>query len=307
MLQAAPYTMIPSEPVTPIVYRPEAGADELPCWLALPARMASDTPPIVAVHGIRRNARQQAELLAERASASGRAVIAPLFDRGRWPRYQQAVRRGRADLALIALMEALRRQGIWRTQRFELSGFSGGAQFAHRFAMLHPHLVARLTVASAGWYTFPDAAPFPYGLSVRPGRPDPWSAVGENNIKRFLAIPIQVCVGADDTLRDHSTRTGPAIDAQQGEHRLVRAIRWTRALKASARLRDMTPRATFVALSACGHDFRQCVLRGDLDRIIVPDGDQQTERSRSEPHCASDCDTGKRASAAQARFPGTPS
>ena len=253
-----------------ITFRPASEAKGIACWLAVPDRMSADEPPLVAVHGIRRNARQQAELFARRANALGRPVIAPLFDRQLWPRYQQAVRRGRADLALIALMQELRTQGVWKTRQFELSGFSGGAQFAHRFAMLHPQMISRLTVASAGWYTFPDTAPFPYGLSARRDRPDPWSAVDEQKIARFLAIPTQVCVGADDNLRDSNLRAGDRIDAQQGEHRLIRGIRWARALQRAAIARDMPPCASFIALSACGHDFRQCVLRGGLDRIVIP-------------------------------------
>ncbi len=258
-------------PAQAIMFRPAHETNGLAYWLALPHRIADDKPPLVAVHGIRRNARQQTELFAQRANALGRPVIAPLFDRQLWPRYQQTVRRGRADRALIALMQGLRNEGVWQTTQFELFGFSGGAQFAHRFAMLHPQMVTRLTVASAGWYTFPDTAPFPYGLSARSDRPDPWSAVDEPTIARFLAIPTQVCVGADDNLRDDNLRRGDRVDAQQGEHRLIRGIKWTRALQQAAVARGMLSRASFIALSACGHDFRQCVLRGGLDRIVIPD------------------------------------
>jgi pimeloyl-ACP methyl ester carboxylesterase len=260
--------------------------DGLSCWLAMPERMVADEPPLVAVHGIRRNARQQAELFAQRANALGRPVIAPLFDSQTWPRYQQAIRRGRADLALIALIESLKTEGVCQTDRFELFGFSGGAQFAHRFAMMHPHLITRLTVASAGWYTFPDQQRFPYGLSARPEPADPWSSVTEDQFQRFLAIPTQVCVGADDTWRDSNLRSGEQIDAQQGENRLVRGIRWTRALQEAAKSCGLAARASFIALSASGHDFRQCVISGGLDRIVIP---QTTSMQQPSSPCGKDC------------------
>ena len=240
-----------------IVFRPPAGARGLAYWLALPDRIDTNLPPLVAVHGIRRNARQQAQLFADRANALCRPVIAPLFDRLQWPRYQQAVRPDRADLALIALMDTLKADGVWRTDQFELFGFSGGAQFAHRFAMLHPRLVARLTIASAGWYTFPDAAPFPYGLSPDRKASAAWSAIISHTFDRFLTIPTQVCVGADDNFQDDNVRSGQRINAQQGEHRLIRGIRWTRAIRQAAMDRGLPVRATFIALSACGHDFGQ--------------------------------------------------
>lgn len=274
------------QPVHTLVHRPQDGPDGLSCWMALPTRMSKTMTPIVAVHGIRRNARQQAELFAVRAAALGRPVIAPLFEAERWPRYQQAVRRGRADLALLKLMARLRRDGIWQTQQFDLAGFSGGAQFAHRFAMLHPARVARLTTASAGWYTFPDMAPFPYGLAPRTERPDPWSAVTREKVERFLAIPTQVCVGADDNLRDRNTRSGIEIDAQQGVHRVARAIRWTQALQGAARAAGIEPRASFIALSACGHDFRQCATRGGLDRVVIP---QQPEEAALDQTANANC------------------
>ena len=280
-------------PNADIRFRPADKANGLACWLAIPDRMVTDQPPLVAVHGIRRNARQQAELFAQRANALGRPVIAPLFDRQSWPRYQQTIRRGRADLALISLIDGLRDEGVVQADRFELFGFSGGAQFAHRFAMMHPHLVERLTVASAGWYTFPDAQRFPYGLSARSDPPDPWSNVTEERFQRFLTIPTQVCVGADDTVRDDNLRSDDQIDAQQGENRLVRGIRWTQALKEAALERNLAPSASFFALSACSHDFRQCVVNGGLDRIVVPDGDnarpQNSPCGRGCAACPSPC------------------
>ena len=137
--------------------------------------------------------------------------------------------------------------------------------------MMHPHLVDRLTVASAGWYTFPDSQRFPYGLAPRSDPKDPWSAVTEERFQRFLAIPTQVCVGADDTVRDSKVRSGELIDAQQGDNRLVRGIRWTQSLKEAALERGLPSRASFFAISACSHDFRQCVVNGGLDRIVIPD------------------------------------
>ncbi len=166
----------------------------LSCWIAHPRFPTPQRPPLVAIHGIRRGAEDQAALLAARAAAQGRSVIAPLFDEASWPRYQQVVRKGRADRALIALMQALRREGLWRTERFALTGFSGGAQFAHRFAMLHPRMVAELSVASAGWYTFPDDAVFPYGMGNRPNRWPDWGERFAANLDCFLSLPIRVAV-----------------------------------------------------------------------------------------------------------------
>lgn len=252
----------------------------LECWLSLPDRPAKTAPPLVAIHGIKRAARQQAALLGARAAANGQAVIAPMFDEKNWPRYQQLVKKGRADRALIKLIAALRAEGIigdglTEDGPIELCGFSGGAQFSHRFAMLYPEKISRLTTASAGWYTFPDAAPFPYGFGPKDGsrrasNKRDWGAHMAKNLERFLRIPINVVVGSKDSVPDLNTRSCGDINQQQGRTRLARAANWADALKREAEKRGILAQIDFTVLPGCGHDFRQCVEKGGLDRFIIP-------------------------------------
>ena len=209
-----------------ILFRPPSARSVLGCWLALPDRPARDAPSLVAVHGVRRAADEQALLLGHRASLTGRPVIAPCFDHRHWPRFQRIGSRSRADQALIALLEELARDGIGSARRFDLFGFSAGAQFAHRFAMLHPERLLRLTVAAAGWYTFPDAHPYPLGLGPGPSGNDRLAATMRARLGHFLQLPIDICVGTRDDRRDRNTRRGACIDGQQGLHRVERAQRW---------------------------------------------------------------------------------
>ena len=260
-----------TEPSFTLQYRDAKGPGALACWLALPSEIAVDAPPLVAVHGIGRGARRQAELFANRAAALGRPVIAPLFDERTWPRYQQVVRNRRADLALLAVMAELRSAGIWQTPDFDLAGHSGGAQFAHRFAMLYPHLVRQLTVTSAGWYTFPDDTAFPYGVAARAGHADDWGPHFAAGLDAFLRLPIRVCVGDGEGRPDGTTRTRPEVNRRQGGDRVTRAGRWVAALRRAAGARGIAPRVDLAVLPGCGHDFRACVRRGGLDKMVLPD------------------------------------
>ena len=261
--------MRPTTP-SPLFHRPGHGRHGLAAWIALPAEPGPDPTPLVAVHGIRRGAREQAAAFADRATALGRPVIAPEFDAARWPLYQQAVRRGRADLALLELMAELRLAGIWRTARFELFGYSGGAQFAHRFAMLHPHLLRRLSLAAAGWYTFPDAAPFPYGLGPRGAEGTDWGAMASARLAEFLALAATVVVGEDDDRPDEHTRRGEAIDRQQGTNRRARAGAWVAALGRAAAVRGLpAPALRLRVLPGSGHDFTECMERGGLGALVL--------------------------------------
>jgi len=241
-----------------LVFRPARGPQALAAWVALPAQPEPGAPPLVAVHGIARDARAQAKAYADGAAAAGRAVIAPLYDEARWSGYQR-VTPCRADRALLALVDEIEAEGLTTTRRFDLAGFSGGAQFGHRFAMLYPERLRRLTLAAPGFWTFPDAAPFPYGLG------GVWGAKVASGLDRFLRLDIAVAVGADDDQRDPNTRTSPTLDAQQGPHRLARARAWVAALKAAAASRGLpAPQLSLSILPGVGHDFDACARDGAL-------------------------------------------
>ncbi|XVJ69308.1 MAG: hypothetical protein HEQ39_06405 [Rhizobacter sp.] len=247
----------------------------LDCWVVIPERLNRQLPPLVAVHGVGRDAKNQAALHMARATAQGRMVIAPLFDEKTWPGYQRiATQRRRPDLALLTLLETL--SFVWgvNTRTVSLFGYSGGAQFAHRFAMLHPHRVDRLTACSAGWYTWPNGELFPCGLGGAPHRPLSRNLnvgdIAAANLDRFLQIPINVAVGELDNQVDPLTRDNDLLNHQQGTHRLERATRWSAALRECAAQRGLKASINLHVLPQAGHDFRQCMRSGLVSQLAMP-------------------------------------
>ncbi len=237
-------------------------------WIVSPAATTQE-PPVVAVHGITRNVEEIVHLLTPRAQATGRTLVVPHFTRAHWKRYQRAACDARSDWSLLRLMTALRDEGHLAGGRFDLSGFSGGAQFAHRFTWLYPRLVGSLCATAPGWWTFPDPdTAWPYGMGRGDG-PDHSFAL-RANLRAFLDRRIVVCVGSDDLDRDESLRQGPAIDAQQGTTRVARARRWCDAAEARARALGLRPKITLRTLQGCGHRFATCVTNGRLDEAFVP-------------------------------------
>ncbi|MEM9494541.1 MAG: hypothetical protein AAGA09_00950 [Pseudomonadota bacterium] len=284
-MQLAPPRPLSQTPFR-LTYAP-AGESGLAAWIATPAQKTSlrplADPPLVAIHGIARDAREQAALLGRTACETGRTIIAPHFDKKSWRAYQRVVHGTRADLALLRLLAELEDRGfLSRTDApgrgFHLFGYSGGAQFAHRFSLLHPHMVKTLTIAAAGWYTFPDMAAFPYGFGPAfPRRdhkkdthtPPHWGAVMEANLASFLEIPLLVLVGARDCVVDKNTRKGDAINRQQGRTRIGRARNWTKAMKETALALGKASNIDFQILPGCGHSFSACVHKGELDQLII--------------------------------------
>ena len=237
-------------------------ASALPFELFVPLGV-SRRPPLVVVHGMTGDSRAMASALRPLAARYRKPLFVPDFERPRFKGYQRLAGDGgplEAARALdTALSKAAAESGV-DFDRIDLAGFSGGAQFVHRYAMLFPDRVRRVVAAGAGWYTYLDPArPFPFGSAAS-------DASGGSPVEadRFLAIPLRIMVGEDDVRRDASLRTGDAVDAQQGSHRLSRALRWFEHLTVQARGRKLVPAVSFELLPHTGHSFRQAVEVGGL-------------------------------------------
>lgn len=233
------------------------GPEGLDCYVYAPERRDAQAAPIVCVHGISRNALEHAMSFRACADAMGAPLIAPLFNRAAFRAYQ-TLGQGHTLSALMAFEGLLQRLPAilgCSTARLNLFGFSGGAQFVHRFALARPRRVAAIAVAAAGWYTMPDpAAAFPYGCG---GEDRPFG-----DLDAFLSLPICVFVGEGDTEQDGALRRSALIDGAQGGNRVERARAFAAAINAAAASRGMPAPARFQILPGAGHSFAECVSAG---------------------------------------------
>jgi pimeloyl-ACP methyl ester carboxylesterase len=232
-----------------------------------PSSKGPDAPLLVSIHGASRNADEHARLLSAYCEMHGAVLVAPLFSAERHPDYQRlgrVGRGGRADASLnMIVAEAAALTGA-SGERFYLFGFSGGAQFAHRYAMAHPHRVAGAVFASGGWYTLPDPARrYPFG--VRPSNKLPGVRL---DAEEFLRVPMTVVVGADDK-REAGLRHTPRLDQDQGVNRIERARCWATAMKASADAHRMESMVNYLEIENCDSSFKRSILRSELgDKVF---------------------------------------
>ncbi len=252
-----------SAPTSTVTFRPASAPDVPECFIA---NVRANQRVLVAVHGISRNAAEIAMRFAAHPAFARTTIVAPLFTKERFGQYQQiaAGKEGqtRADEGLLRLLEELAGEHGLSAERFALFGFSGGAQMAHRFAMLHPHRVERLCVVSAGWYCLPQPdLPWPYGIGDESGA----ALIGPE----FLDIPTTVIVGNRDTRVDASVRQDPLILEHQGTNRLRRARCYVRAVSAYADNLGKAGRPSLLTLHGMSHDFGQCVTEGNLIEIAA--------------------------------------
>ena len=85
-------------------------------------------------------------------------------------------------------------QGTLAVDRFALFGYSGGGQFAHRFAYLHAQRLAALSIGAPGKVTLMDDT-LPWwrglaGLAALAGQP--------LALAHLRKLPVQLVIGGDD-------------------------------------------------------------------------------------------------------------
>lgn len=247
-------------------FRTIAGPTRREYYYHFPAGLHAGSPIIVSVHGISMNAAEHMVRMREVAQAVGAAIVAPCFRKELYPRYQQLQdgRTGtRADLALLDILADVRRRSGIRTRKIHLTGFSGGAQFAHRFAFRHADLVASCVSCAAGWYTFPDPdIAFPLGMAAGTG-PDGRSAHAD-----WRGVPHHVVVGSRDTAVEDALNMTAAVVEVQGVGRRTRARRWVKAMNRGRESLGL-PLVGLTELRGLTHDFSAAHDRHGLARLIA--------------------------------------
>ncbi len=223
-------------------------------------------PILVAIHGIGRDPDALIHVLSDAAQQHGFTLIAPQFDERRYQDFQRLGRTGlgeRADLALNDILDDAESLLGLKGKR-HIFGFSGGAQFAHRYVSAWPGRFETATLVAAGWYSnFSRRRQFPRGLaptSRLPGITFDASAL--------LRTPTHVIVGENDTKRDGTLRQSKRLDAQQGANRVARAKWFYRQLQKRSRRHGLNTDHKFTILKNCGHDAVEAAVRGNLSESV---------------------------------------
>ncbi|MFO1402364.1 MAG: alpha/beta hydrolase [Steroidobacteraceae bacterium] len=240
-------------------------------YVYAPPGVRADRPPLVSVHGISRNAREHALLLAPLARRLRCLLIAPLFPAAHWRGYQRllAGAHGRSPLEYVdAVLADAARDYALETARCHLLGFSGGAQFAHRYALLRAPRIASLALSAAGWYTLPDPGlAWPIGIAGDLPGIDAAGHAALDELRAWLALPMLVSVGSRDG-DDRNVRHDAALDAAQGATRCERAARFVAAVRTAALARSLSPRVELCILGGARHDFADVMRRGLAARLL---------------------------------------
>lgn len=156
---------------------------------------------VVVVHGSDRPAERWRDALVGFAEQHQVLIVAPLFPAGlvvpfeleNYKLWQPEFLR--SDLVLLDILDTVRERWRIELSSVHLHGFSGGAQFAHRFLLLHPGELTSVSIAAPGAVTRIDDR-FGWWAGTRDieerfGRPVDLAAMRR--------VDVQLVVGSDDT------------------------------------------------------------------------------------------------------------
>lgn len=191
-------------------------------------------PILLVLHGLGANAPGYRDYAIPIADAHGYLVIAPLFDRKRFPvwRYQTGglVRNQRAEgefevepesqwagTLFLRIIDAVRAMEGNPGLAYSMLGHSAGAQTLSRFAAFVPNAATHIVIANPSTWLRPlRGERFPYGYGGLPPR-----LSNDAALQRYLAQPVTVLLGTADVRRDNNLNLKEGAE-RQGANRLER-------------------------------------------------------------------------------------
>ena len=221
-----------------------------------------DGPLIVVFHGVLRNADEYRDHARSMGDRFGALIVAPRFPEKEFPTssYQEGgliidgKLRPRDEWTwqlVPALVDEVRKRAGRPEMPYYFIGHSGGGQFLIRLPGFVPPEAKRIVVSNPGTYLFPSRElPYPFGFG---GLPDEIS--NDDALRRFLAQPITLYLGMEDTIRDEYFNTTPPAE-QQGKTRWERGQNAYRAAQELARRQGWTCNWKLVVVEGVGHDHQ---------------------------------------------------
>ena len=193
--------------------------------LYVPNSYQATTPPplLISVHGTHGRPEGYMDICLPDAEKRGLVVLAPHFDYGTFPDFGNLnpwLGWDRADLRLLSIVDDIAKKVRLRKERFYIFGHSQGAQFVHRFVLVHPLRVRRAAACAGGNYVQPESdTVFPWGTKLNPLMAD----VEEIDFAALVTTPLAIVIGTEDLQRrqDQANRFMRRVRAYAAEHNLA--------------------------------------------------------------------------------------
>jgi len=235
------------------------------------------------LHGLGTNAPGYRDYAIPLADKLGFLVIAPLFDRQRFPtwRYQTGglVRNTRAaegeftvepetqwmGRTFLAIIDAVRAAEGRPQAGYSLIGHSAGGQTLSRFAAFTPHAAKHIVIANPSTWLWPTLQErFPFGFGGLPP-----AMTGDDTLRRYLAQPVTLLLGTADNQRDADLNVTAGAD-RQGANRFERGHNFYRTARELAQARGWAFNWTLLEVPDVGHSGRRMLGSSEAATALSP-------------------------------------
>ena len=202
---------------------------DIPVWYLLPKGYAADTPVVIVMHGVKRDADRYLAEWAPLAREYGFILLVPEFSKQDFPGaagynlgnvFAADGSKNPENMwsfsAIDPLFEKVKKDLGSNRAGYRLYGHSAGSQFVHRFLLYKPDAKIELAIsANAGWYTAPvEEEAYPYGLNG--------SGIERNSLKPLFGKNVIILLGDKDIDPNHKSLRRTPDAMRQGQHRFAR-------------------------------------------------------------------------------------
>ncbi len=192
----------------------------------LPKEINENTKVIFIIHGNSRDVERYINLWLEPSKDKNVILVAPHFTRSNYSNFGtlQIARSSGKILknqsnnlknSLSLFFTYFKNKYNLQTSTYSIFGFSAGSQFAHRYLLFSDDIqVDRVVLGSAGWYTFLNNEPYPYGMRNMP--------IERERYEWYLSREVLFILGAKDNDPNHESLNNSKGAKQQGSNRFER-------------------------------------------------------------------------------------
>ncbi len=192
----------------------------------LPKEINENTKVIFIIHGNSRDVERYINLWLEPSKDKNVILVAPHFTRSNYSNFGtlQIARSSGKILknqsnnlknSLSSFFTYFKNKYDLQTSTYSIFGFSAGSQFAHRYLLFSDDIqVDRVVLGSAGWYTFLNDEPYPYGMRNMP--------IERERYEWYLSREVLFILGAKDNDPNHESLNNSKGAKQQGSNRFAR-------------------------------------------------------------------------------------
>ena len=227
----------------------------------LPKEINSDTKVLFVIHGASRNAEFYLEQWIESSKDKNIILVAPHFIKRNFRSYhtlEMSTSSGVINTdkntwltgSIKSFYTYFQSKYNLESDTYLMFGFSGGSQFIHRYLMYgEDQAIERAAIGSAGWYTFVESKPFPWGIKNMPLEP--------GRLEWLMSREVLLLLGSkdNDPLSKSLNKTKGSME--QGSDRLMRGKNYFNSLINVGNYFQVPFRWKYQLVRGVNHDTKQ--------------------------------------------------